>query len=158
MFGSDNKFFYQDKETLDKHYLDLLYILDMWKLPPTIQKLYIDAYLYMVKHPEDYDGATIVNDLTIIPGLDIWAMVHDYLYVVFNVAVNWKAKYIADVIYAKLMRIFKVSWGAAWVVRFGGLLITTPFFYCREKYYNKKVYTTTNRKEFENLVKTLNII
>lgn len=158
MLGSSSKFFYQDKEILDKHYLDLLYVLDMWKVPQPIKKLYIDAYLYFVKYPNQYDGATIVNDLTIIPGLDIWAMVHDYLYIIFNVAVDIKAKYIADLIYIKLMRYFKVSWGASWLVRFGGLLVSTLPFMIREYFYKGKRYTKENQKDFENLINSLNII
>lgn len=158
MLGSSSKFFYQDKEILDKHYLDLLYVLDMWKVPQPIKKLYIDAYLYFVKYPKQYDGATIVNDLTIIPGLDIWAMVHDYLYIIFNVAVDFKAKYLADLIYIKLMRYFKVSWGASWLVRFGGLLLSTIPFMFREYFINKKRYSKDNKREFIALVNNLKLI
>ena len=156
MLGSSNKFFFQDKEILDKHYLDLLYLLDIWKVPQPIKKLYIDSYLYFVTHPNEYDGATIVNDLTIIPGLDIWAMVHDYLYIVFNVAVNPKAKWLADLLYIKLMRYFKVSWGASWLVRFGGLFISTLPFMFREYVIKGKRYTKENKKDFTELINSLN--
>jgi hypothetical protein len=152
MLGSTNSFFLKDKESLDKHYLDLLYLLDVWEIPPATKKLYITAYLYFVEHPTSYDGATIVNDITLIPDLDIWAMVHDYLYITYNVAVDFRAKLTTDLLYIKLMRTFKVSWGASWLVRFGGLLLTTLPFMFREYFITKKRYSIKNRVEFEQLI------
>ncbi len=157
MLGSTNSFFLKDKERLDKHYLDLLYLLDVWEVPPATKELYITAYLYFIEHPNSYDGATIVNDITLIPDLDIWAMVHDYLYIQYNVAVDVKAKWKKDLLYIKLMREFKVSWGASGLVRFGGLVLSFLPFMCREYFIKKKRYTKEDSIKFNKLINNLKI-
>lgn len=63
--------------------------------------VYLKAYDYFCKNPAAFDGATIVKDLIDVPGLDLDAMLHDYQYLVFNVASNVKTKWKADWLYAK---------------------------------------------------------
>ena len=71
---------------------------------------------------------------------------------------NTEAKWLADIIYIKLMRYFKVSWGASWLVRFGGLLLSTIPFMFREYFINKKRYSKDNKREFITLVNNLKLI
>ena len=152
MFGSENNFFKQDKNILIKKREQLKFILtDVWGVD---SKIYLEAYDYFLNNPNDYDGATIVNDLTIMPNLDIWAMFHDYLYIKFNVAVNLKYKHLADLKYCQEMRKFKISWGSVWLVRYVGLLISTIYFTPREILITKKKFTQKNKKD---LLKYLNL-
>lgn len=153
MFGSKNDYFKKDLDILIKDREKLKYILkDIWNLENNLIKVYTDAFDYFILNPDSYDGATIVNDFWIIPGLDIWAMLHDYLYIKFNVAVNIKAKYYADLFYCQQMRNFKVSWGAVWLVRFSGLTLSGLFFIPREKFYNKKFFSAKQKKEFYSII------
>lgn len=152
MFGSSNNFFQENHDfEIIRH--DLKYILeDIWMLDNNLIDFYLEAFDFFVKNPKKYDGATIVNDYFIIPGLDIWAMIHDYMYIKFNVAVNIKAKYYADLFYCQQMRYFKISWGSVWLVRFLGLTLSGLYFIPREKYYTKKTFSSNQKKEFYNKI------
>jgi hypothetical protein len=58
--------------------------------------IYIKAFDYFWKHPDEYDGATLVKDLMDIPGIDLDAMLHDYHYCNYNAGVNLSMKWKAD--------------------------------------------------------------
>jgi hypothetical protein len=139
MLGSENKFFYSDVDRLIK---TKKLMVDHLKIHNTDKKmidLYELAYDYFVLNPEKYDGATVLKDMLIIPGLDMWAMLHDYIYIMFNVAVSWKYKFYADKMYAEEMERMGHSWEVTWV-RFGLLMIThllfTPYELIRGKIMN----------------------
>lgn len=62
--------------------------------------VYIKAFDYFILNPDDFDGATLVNDLFDIPELDIDAMAHDYWYKFYNVGSSVAMKWRADKLYA----------------------------------------------------------
>jgi hypothetical protein len=69
--------------------------------------------------------ATIVKDLKVYLTL-IFMMLHDYLYVKYNVSVNVKYKWYADLIYAKEME--RMGSASTWsrfigLTLFGGLFL-----------------------------------
>ena len=63
--------------------------------------IYEKAYDYFCENPKSFDGATIVKDLIDIPGLDLDAMLHDYMYLTYGIAANFYTKWKADWLYAK---------------------------------------------------------
>lgn len=116
-------------------------------------ELYKEAYVYFSNNPNDFDGATFVKDLNDIIGLDLDAMLHDYNYLVNNVASNFKTKWKADWLYAKEQeRKGKGSYSA--FSRFIGLTIIGLFFvpYARIK---RGKMTGSQLSKFDNTYKTL---
>ena len=73
-------------------------------------------------------------------------MLHDYIYIKFNVAVNLIYKNLSDVFYAEEMRKFHIAWGAAWLIRYGGLSISNIYFPLREIIKGKKM-TSQNKQD-----------
>ncbi|MFM1776346.1 MAG: hypothetical protein RJA53_1956, partial [Bacteroidota bacterium] len=96
MFGSINIYFRQSPEALIKGKKEVMYYLASKGYNDNQIKLYLDAYDYFVVNPTDFDGATLVKDFYDIPGLDLDAMLHDYHYIRYNVATNFKYKKMAD--------------------------------------------------------------
>lgn len=130
MFGSKNYFFIQGKETLTQKRLQLEFLLkDIWERDDSVVDFYLTAYDFFVINPGQYDGATIVKDLEILPGLDIHAMIHDYIYITYKVSVNFEAKWYADKIYALEMERMGGSAYSTWsrfvaLTLLGGLFFT----------------------------------
>ena len=120
-------------------------MLQIWGYEPIERFHYQDAFDYFVKHPEAYDGASMTEDLYDIPGLDIDAMLHDYLYVGLNCSASLKYMWLSDkLIRSEMRRRGKSSWNTGY--RFVALVIKTPLFlpYC---YIIKK--RRMNRKQEE---------
>lgn len=158
MFGSSNSYFFQSKETLLEKKEQLKYILSVvWKRPNKVVDIYLDAYDYFCKYPNKFDGATIVSDIWILPNLDIFAMLHDYLYIKYNVAVNVYYKLLADYLYCTEMRKFKVSWTLVWVVRFLGLSLSGLLFIPYTILIRKKTLSSLQKKLFKQLLVNFNI-
>jgi len=129
MFGSKNYFFIQGKEILDLKRYQLEFLLkDIWQRDESVVKFYLTAFDFFVINPGKYDGATIVKDLTILPGLDIHAMIHDYIYLTYKVAVDIKVKWYADMIYALEMERMGGSVYSTWS-RFIGLTVFGDLFF-----------------------------
>lgn len=142
MFGSKSNFFYQDDDTLTLARVKLEVVLkNIWQRDNATIKLYLEAFDYMCKNPAHYDGATIVQDLCIIPKLDVFAMLHDYLYINYNAAANVLYKLMADWIYAREMQRMGVHTFTAWS-RYAGLatvgLLFTPYVYLKGRRIHKK--------------------
>jgi len=109
---------------------------------------FLEAFDYFIVFPGKFDGATIVRDSYLIKELDLCAMVHDYMYVKYNLPVNFKHKIKADIFYCKLLRKFNISWWSVWVVRFLGLLISTPFYGLYKKVKYNQTHSLQNSLEF----------
>ena len=126
MFGSKSTFFLKS----DAELVVLRSTLDTYMITQGFSSkkrdIYLTAYDYFCICPMDFDGATIVKDLNHIPGLDINAMLHDYHYLIFNVASNFTYKWKADWLYAKEMEITGKGY-LSWI-RWFGLKITGPLF------------------------------
>jgi hypothetical protein len=127
IFQSSNNYFRQDPAILkaNRKKVDEYLFLKGYEL---IQRdIYLMAYDYFTYFPEDFDGATMTEDLPDIENLELAAMLHDYLYIKPNASGSFKYSWIAD----KLMRLEmrkmnKSSWNTG--VRFVLLLLKAPFF------------------------------
>lgn len=156
MLGSKNNFFHKPiDELIEKRTLLKQLLFNGWDLYNSQVNCFLEAYDYFVLNPNEYDGATIVNDLCLIKGLDIFAMIHDYLYIKYNVAVSFINKFYADLIYCKLMREFKIPFFSVWVIRFTGLSLSGLFFIPREYFYNKKRISLKQKLDFKNFINNL---
>jgi len=106
MFGSQNKFFCQDKDTLLILREEVSIFLRMKGRSEKSINRYLEAYDYFVKNPSHYDGATIVKDLVDIRNgefyLDLDAMLHDYEYIK-GANSNFIKKWKSDLRYIKNM-------------------------------------------------------
>lgn len=96
MLGSESKYFHKDKANLDKCVFDMVAYLKMKGYNYDQIAIYIKAFEYFVLNPNDFDGATLVNDLCDIRGLDLDAMLHDHQYIVYFVGGSFSMKYRAD--------------------------------------------------------------
>ena len=126
MLGSKSKYFYQPAEDLKLNRIKLITYLEINDYSLLEINIYCKAFDYFCENPSHFDGATIVKDLYHIPRLDINAMLHDYLYILFKVSANWYVRYYADWLYAKEMeRNYKgiLSWA-----NFSLLILTYPFW------------------------------
>lgn len=129
MLGSKNDFFSQDKTILEEKRKELEYLVSvLWNRSDFVKEMYLEIYDFFCENPKEYDGATIVKDLCIIKGLDTSAMLHDYLYLHYNVASNYKYKWLADYLYAREMERGGGSAYATWS-RFIGLTIFGGIFF-----------------------------
>ena len=113
MFGSKNDYFKQPKAIL----LSNRYIVDKWiEYNSNVSKykeIILEAYDYFVEHTNEYDGATIVNDLYDWKGLEFGALVHDYIYLKFNVGSSLPYKRKADKLHGQMLKDFgKGNWHA----------------------------------------------
>jgi hypothetical protein len=138
MFGSKNDFFLQDSARLADRRDQLIFLLNnIWGRNYLVTKLYLEAYDFFCAEQIEFDGATIVKDLKSIPNLDIHAMLHDYLYVKYNVSVNVKYKWYADLIYAKEMERMGSTY-STWS-RFIGLTLFGGLFYTNNVFSGKRM-------------------
>lgn len=115
----------EDRQTL------IVYLRDVWKYKPEEVDIYLVAFDHFLECPDDFDGATWTEELFDIPGLDIDAMLHDYLYSALKASVSWKYQVRADQLLSNEMkRRRKSSWNRGY--RFTALTISTPIWipYC----------------------------
>ena len=148
-----NSFFYKPYCILYKKCLLLFELLQDFQFTDSQLTKFIEAYNYFIINPEKFDGATIVRDNFNIKNLDACAMLHDYMYVKFNVSVNLKNKFKADLLYCKLLRKFNASWSSVWIVRFLGLIISSPFFALYKKIKYKLVHSKNDNLLFKEFIK-----
>lgn len=127
IFRSSNNYFRQDPFNLkeNRKKVDEFLTLKGYELSERAE--YLKAYDHMTYFPEDFDGATMTEDLPDIENLELAAMLHDYLYIRFKASGSFKYSWICD----KLMRLEmkrqgKSSWNTG--VRFVLLLLKAPFF------------------------------
>lgn len=101
MFGSKSDYFKQSKEELTQCHEAMCELLCLKGYSVNEISVYSRAFTYFIYNPEQYDGATIVKDLVDIPGLDTDSLLHDYHYIVCNVAASISMKWRADKLYSK---------------------------------------------------------
>lgn len=96
MFGSKSNYFHQDKAHLHEcASLVISYLRGKGYLYSEID-IYLKAFEYFIINPDQFDGATLVNELYDIKGLDLDALLHDYQYIVYNVGSSVSMKFRAD--------------------------------------------------------------
>lgn len=101
MLGSENHFFKQSKKDLIIKRNEVYGLLRIKGYSKEACNIYLKAYNHFIINPNQFDGATLVNDLCDLPGLDLDAMLHDFHYLMYNVASNISMKWRADKLYAK---------------------------------------------------------
>lgn len=131
IFRSSNNYFRQAPAILqaNRKKVDEYLILKGYEVDQ--REIYLSAYDYMTHCPEDFDGATMTEDLPDIENLELAAMLHDYLYVYYRAAGSFKYSWISDkLMRLEMRRMGKSSWNTG--VRFVLLLLKAPFFvpYC----------------------------
>ena len=102
MLGSSNKTFYKNTEELKTIRKNIRVLLCIKERKMSDISDYLNAFDYFIRHPDRFDGATIVKDLEDIKGLDLDAMVHDYDYI-HGANRNFIKKWKADLKYIKNM-------------------------------------------------------
>lgn len=156
MFGSKNTFFLQNKTILIEKRKELKYLISvLWNRNDDVLEFYLKVYDFFCENPLEFDGATIVKDLCIIKDLDTSAMLHDYLYLTYNVAANIKYKWKADWLYAREM---ERGGGAAYSTwsRFIGLTIFGGLFFTPYKLIKGQKISKINKVEFDSVYNVLN--
>lgn len=112
----------------------------------------IEAYDYFINNPNYYDGATLVPDLYDWKTIEIGALIHDYIYLDFNIKSNWKYKNLADKLYKRTLIYFDAENNLRKTKLIAnerklGLLISTPFLWIFNKLKNGKM-TDTQKHNF----------
>lgn len=101
MFWSRNDFFKKTPSQLQFYRKEVFEYLRIKGYSFKEIEVYLKAYDYFCDNTAQFDGATIVKDLIDIPGLDLDAMLHDYMYVAYGISANFYTKWKADWLYAK---------------------------------------------------------
>ncbi|MFY0481445.1 hypothetical protein ACI6PS_02470 [Flavobacterium sp. PLA-1-15] len=101
MLGSKSHYFHRSPGELFVIRKNLVEYLSLKGYTLEEARIYIKAFDYFCNSPSKFDGATIVKDLTDLPGLDLDAMLHDYHYLNYQAATNFITKWKSDWIYAK---------------------------------------------------------
>lgn len=121
---STNNFFFQE-ETIIREKLE--FIIKIW------QDFGFDAYdemklkiafEYFIKHPEQYNGTSIINDRWIIRGLEAESVIHDHEDIM--------AKSLKDLLksnkeYCQRLRKRNTNWFWVWGFIYSGLTIVSVF-------------------------------
>ncbi|WZL88332.1 hypothetical protein VS868_12065 [Salinimicrobium sp. 3283s] len=135
IFSSKSNFFIQPqlagdlgrRTFLSEKRKDVDALLSIWGYELSQRQVYLQAFDYFVNHPKDFNGASMTEDLCDIPGLDLDAMLHDYLYVVYKASVSWKYQILSDKLFrSEMRRRGKSSWNRGY--RFVMLLLKCPFW------------------------------
>lgn len=100
LFNSYSTYFLQDPFKLQENRKKVDDLLFLKGYEVDQREIYLKAYDYFTYNGREFDGATMTEDLNDIEGLDLDAMLHDYLYIEYNVAGNYSFIWKAD----KLMR------------------------------------------------------
>lgn len=109
ILSSKSNYFQQSQETLSANREILITYLVIKKFDRTQRDIILKAYDYFVENPHRYDGATMSQDLFDLPrngmydGLEIAAMVHDYIYIYLQANLSHKAMKVADQIMKSIM-------------------------------------------------------
>ena len=148
IFSSSNRYFFQPDALLSENRRNLDLILQLKGYALQQRTIYLSAYDYFVIHPEQFDGATMTEDLPDIDSLELAAMLHDYLYIQLNAAGSFKYILKADLLLRSEMRkMKKSSWNAG--ARFILLMLKTPFFVPYAWLFKKRKMTDLDKTKFD---------
>ena len=155
LFNSSSSYFHQDNETLATGRRNLVKYLGIKGYERDEITLYKKAYDYFVANPAEYDGATMTEDLCDLPGLDLDAMLHDWIYIVYNASGNYRYIWMAD----KLMREEMKRKGKSTInagLRFVLLALKTLLFYPAYSYlFKKRRMSLDDKSAFEWIYRIL---
>jgi hypothetical protein len=119
IFQSSSNYFHQDSAILSENRKNIDLYLQLKDYSLQQRAIYLKAYDYFVQYPLHYDGATMTEDLFDVAGLELASMLHDYLYIEYNVAGNYRYRLMADKLFRREMRkMNKSTWngGARYVL------------------------------------------
>lgn len=124
-YKSNNNYFKKPAITHKLNRGKVKYYLEEIKgYSPAQANIYLAAYDYFVINPEEFDGATMTEDLCDVKGLELTAMLHDYLYIALNASASLHFIRLADkLFFQEMKRMDKSSWNlgyrkfALWCVR-----------------------------------------
>lgn len=154
LFASSSNFFHEQYSVIVEGKKNMDAMLQIWGYEPSERIHYQNAFDYFVRNPEHYDGASMTEDLYDIPGLDIDAMLHDYLYVGMNASANLKFMWLADkLIRSEMRRRGKSSWNTGY--RFVALVLKTPFFLPWCYFVKKRRMTIGQKQRFKSIFRML---
>lgn len=158
LFSSSNNFFRSDLKILSENRKRVDLYLQLKNYDLSDRMIYLRAYDYFSANPDDFDGATMTEDLPDIDDLELAAMLHDYLYIFYQSSSSFRYTWLADkLIRSEMRRMNKSSWNTG--ARFVLLILKTPFFvpYTRlilgrkmsvlNKYTFNVIYRTLSKKE-----------
>jgi len=103
MLGSKSTYFHQSQEVLATNLNAVFAYLKSKGYTSVEIRYYLEAFTYFSENPNDFDGATFVKDICDIDGLDLDAMLHDYMCLALNASASYETKSIADKIYYRQM-------------------------------------------------------
>jgi len=109
--NSSSLYFYNTKEKLQDNLNLVISLLKNYQFSNLDIIRITESYNYFIEYPEEFDGATIVKDITQIRDLDVPAMAHDFTYI-NETGIKKRLK--ADWQYGKDMRKFEIPWLTAY--------------------------------------------
>lgn len=150
-FKSHSDFFYRKDLNECRRKVDA--VLEVWDYPAIQRKIYFQAFDYFREHPHLYDGATMTEELKDIPGLNLDAMLHDYLYIALMASVSWKYQRLADKLYKKeSLRRGKSSWNTGYAYF---MLAAKTLFWVVWCYWNGRRIKENHKIELDRILKCL---
>lgn len=108
---SKSNYFYQSNEALDQGHKEMLQFLDIKDFTADQIVWFERSYNYFRNNPKGYDGATASQDLEDVKGLELGAMLHDYLYLFLNCYASRKYMKKADKVLKSVMKLTHKSGG-----------------------------------------------
>ena len=124
-FTSTDHYFSQSVKILKANRRDVDTFLTLKGYEVSQREIYLKAYDHCCYNPEDYNGASLTEDLFDVHHLEMVSMLHDVLYVRDNASVSLKYMWKADkLLRSEMKRMGKSSWNTG--ARFVLLLLKTP--------------------------------
>ncbi|MBO2546085.1 hypothetical protein J0871_16840 [Salegentibacter sp. BDJ18] len=151
-YQSRNNYFQKPAITHKLNRGKIKYYLEQIKgYSQTQANIYLAAYDYFVRNPEQFDGATKTEDLYDLEGLELAAMLHDWLYIYLNASASYKYTWYADkLMRSEMRRMHKSSWntGARFVLLLLKSIAGFPM-YCR--FIKKRKMSLQDKMDFEKI-------
>lgn len=127
-----SNYFDQSKEILVKKWNDnIRVVINDFEFSWERKAFFKTAYEFFTDNPLEFDGATVVKDITQVKGLDIPSLGHDYeYYLIAKLQGFWKrlfARLKADWRYSQDMRQFEIAWTTAYA-RMALLIVMNVLF------------------------------
>lgn len=127
LFNSHSDFFYKSPHVLSGIRRNVDSFLTLKGYESYQRSFYLVAFDYMRDNPQHFDGATMTEDLPDVEGLELAALLHDYIYVQHNASGSFKFSWMADkLMRSEMRRMGKSSWNTG--ARFVLLILKAPFF------------------------------
>lgn len=154
---SSSNYFFQDKDRLAHKREVMVYMLKSRFYRDYWISYFLDAYDFFCDNPSAYNGATMSQDLHdiapdgAINGLELAAMLHDWLYVVYNVSTNRKYMKKADKVMKWVMEDFSKSGFEIWRRMFALWAIRWKLTFWRGKVEKREPMTARDKSVIDKI-------